>query len=240
MKKRWMLLAMGLTLSLTLLSGCSQPAGAETIAPSQTASDAQEEPEKADQKNGPAGETQAPEAESSDSREDGQDASVPTRIWGTVLSSQEGQMTVDNTSPASSSGEIIFHIDPEHTLVLDAVSGLPVSSEDVELGSFEAYLGPAMTMSLPPQTTPEMVIVNIPADFRAPQYVIADGAPQQDNDGWMLKGADGAEYRITEKTQFSPYLTRNIVTMEDLKEGSACLIWQDADGAAERIVIFAR
>ena len=148
--------------------------------------------------------------------------------------------TSRKTSPASSSGEIVFHIDPEHTLVLDAVSGLPVSSEDVELGSFEAYLGPVMTMSLPPQTTPEMVIVNIPADFRAPQYVIADGAPQQDNDGWMLKGADGAEYRITEKTQFSPYLTRNIVTMEDLKEGSACLIWQDADGAAERIVIFAR
>ncbi len=235
MKKRWMLLAMGLTLSLTMLAGCSQPAEAETIAPAETAADTQEETVKADEENGPASET-----ESSESAEGAKDVSVLTRIWGTVLSSEEGQMTVDNTSPASSSGEIIFHIDPEHTLVLDAVSGLPVSSEDVELGSFEAYLGPAMTMSLPPQTTPEMVIVNIPADFRVPQYVIADSAPEQDGDGWILKGADGAEYRISEHTQFSPYLTRNIVTMEDIQKGSACLIWQDADGAAERIVIFAR
>lgn len=237
MKKRWMLLAMGLTLSLTLLAGCSQPAEAETIAPAQTAAGTQEETVKAA---GPAGGLEAAEPETPDSAEGAQDVSALTRIWGTVLSSEEGEMTVDNTSPASSSGEIVFHIDPEHTRVLDAVSGLPVSSEDVELGSFEAYLGPIMTMSLPPQTTPEMVIVNIPADFRAPRFVIADGAPEKDGDGWMLKGADGAEFPISEQTQFSPYLTRNIVTMQDIGKGSACLIWQDADGAAERIVIFAR
>lgn len=44
--------------------------------------------------------------------------------------------------------------------------GLPVDVKDVQAGdSFEAYLGDAMTMSLPPQNTPDIVFVNVPEDI---------------------------------------------------------------------------
>ena len=44
------------------------------------------------------------------------------------------------------------------TFILDT-DGMPVDLEDVKEGKFEAYLGPAMTMSLPPQAFPYVVIV---------------------------------------------------------------------------------
>ena len=42
-----------------------------------------------------------------------------------------------------------------------------------------AWVGPAMTMSLPPQVTAQMIVANIPADYGVPQYYeIASVTPQ--------------------------------------------------------------
>lgn len=51
---------------------------------------------------------------------------------------------------------------------------------------------------------------------------------------------DGSEYTITAETRLLPYLTKNIVSEEDLTEGTDILVWTSADDAAktEKIVIF--
>jgi len=250
MRKTWTLLAAGMAASLMMLSGCAGAAGAETPAASETVSEAETEtgePEGAETENSDTEDTDGKNGETADGEaseisEEGEQAGsfVPLKIWGTIEEVTESGMTVDNQSPESASGEMVFNLDPENTLVLDAVNGFPVPYEDVEKGSFEAYLGPAMSMSLPPQTTPYMVIVNIPEDFSAPQYVIASGALEETEDGRILRGIGGEEYKISEDAEIIPYLTRNIVTMEDIAEGSGCLVWLDEEDAVEKIVLFAR
>ena len=108
----------------------------------------------------------------------------------------------------------------------------------MELGSFEAYLSPVMTMSLPPQTTPEMVIVNIPEDFDAPQYVAAAGPVEETEDGLVLTAGDDTRYVLEEEMEILPYLTKNIVTVEDIEKDSRCLIWLNEENKVEKLVLF--
>jgi len=96
-----------------------------------------------------------------------------------------------------------------------------------------------MTMSLPPQTTPSVVVVNIPQDGAAPQYVVAADVVMETADGLILAGNDGTQYLIAEDVAVEPFMTRNIVTMDDIHEGRRCLVWVDAEGIVERIAVMA-
>ncbi|MCD8196792.1 MAG: hypothetical protein LUE24_06470 [Lachnospiraceae bacterium] len=167
------------------------------------------------------------------------DLAEPIRIWGVVTDAYEGVIVVDNQSEVSSSGEMELIIGDE-TYVLDASTGLPVLLDEVETGSFEAYLGAEMTMSLPPQTTPYMVIVNIPEDSRTPQYAIAAEVTEEDDGSLTLTATDGRVYGISDSAQITPYLTKNIVTMDDIRVGISCLIWADDENTAETVMIFAQ
>lgn len=58
-------------------------------------------------------------------------------------------------------------------MILDAVSGDPVDADAIKTGeTVYAWLGArnVTTMSLPPQTTPDLLLVNVPADYKVPQY----------------------------------------------------------------------
>lgn len=223
MKHKSIALLMGLFL-LFAVSGCAQRAEETPAAPDvQTESAEQEEPAE-----------NAPEQDASDESP----ASDMVKIWGTVTSVDDSGITVDNQSENSSAGEMILVIDPSEKTVIDAVTGFPVSQDEIQTGSFEAYLGPAMTMSLPPQTNPYMVIVNIPEDQRAPQYIVAAEDPVMDNGVMTIRATDQNSYQVPEDAEILPFLTKNIVRPEDIKEGSKCLIWQDGDGLAEKVVLF--
>lgn len=254
MKKRYFVLAAGMALSLGLVTGCAAKT-AETEVPAveesqeetveEESTDTGESAEEGESAEAVSGEETSGGSESSDMTGKASDeadtvASETIHIRGTIEAVEDGTMTVDNQSEVSSPGEMIFTIDPEQTLILDAVTGYPVALEDVDLGTFEAYLGPAMTMSLPPQTTPELVLVNIPQDFHAPQYVTARGPVEETELGQTLMTVDGTAFVLTEETEILPYLTRNIVTAADIEEGSRCLFWQNGDGAVEKLILFAR
>ena len=142
----------------------------------------------------------------------------------------------------SSTGEIILTIDPSNTEIIDAQTGLPVELSEVQNGSFEAYLGDAMTMSLPPQCTPDMVIVNIAEDEAAPQYAEAAKDPVDSTDlenAIVLEATDGRTYLIDKDAQVTPYLTKNIVKLQDLTAGTSCLLWEDENGIVTKVMIFA-
>ena len=129
-------------------------------------------------------------------------------------------------------------IDPDHTYLLDASTGLPVDVKDVQAGdSFEAYLGDAMTMSLPPQNTPDIVFVNVPEDIAMPSYAVAAEDPTETNGIWTLKATDGTVYEVTEDAQVVPYLTKNIVKMQDVQKGTACAIWYDDQNQVQKVMI---
>ena len=137
--------------------------------------------------------------------------------------------------------EVILNVSQESTYVLDAVSGLPTELSDIKDGdTIYAYIGPAMTMSLPPMTNATMIFANVPADFKVPDYVtvksvVTDAASSQS----VLTAMDGTEYTLADDCGIVPYLTRNIVTLDDLTQGRKAVVWSDGENTATRIMVFA-
>ncbi|HJB07001.1 MAG TPA: hypothetical protein H9716_03975 [Candidatus Enterocloster faecavium] len=173
----------------------------------------------------------------------------PVILQGPVTHTEDGRLSIDsqpesapseNSSTGTYTGEVILNISDD-TLILDAVNGYPVQPDDLEDGStIYAYVGPAMTMSLPPITNAELILCQIPADFKVPDYVeiksvVADAA----SGSAVLTTTDGVEFEISQDCQILPYLTRNIVTLSDLSGGKKCLIWSDDQNVASKIVLFA-
>lgn len=231
MKLKKLIPLLGLTLALTAMTACTK---------SDTATDNTKEEQTTDQEQT---EADAPTEEASGETPEGDEGDgmaqdIPARIYGTITEISENEITVDNQSDISSSGEMILTIDPQNTILADAESGNPLNLSDVKQGSFVAYLGPAMTMSLPPQCTPYVVIADIPEDGEAPYYaVIAEDPVVGDNSCRTVKATDGETYVIPDNAHVKPFRTRNILSVEDIHAGTRCLLWLDEQDEAFRVVV---
>lgn len=162
-------------------------------------------------------------------------------IWGTItnISAEESQITINNQSGVSYAGEIVLNIDSEGTRVLGAENGFPVQLSDLTVGeTIYAYIGQAMTMSLPPMTNAKMIICKIPADFKAPEYVTVSSMTEKDGN-WELVGTNGTTYAVPAACEILPYKTRNIVVLQDVAKDSKLLVWSDAENQATKLVLFA-
>lgn len=163
-------------------------------------------------------------------------------VYGPVTKTEDGNLSIDNQSGTGYSGEINLNISPEATYILDAVTGLPAKAEDIKDGeTIYAYVGPAMTMSIPPMTNAEVIFTNIQADTKAPVYVeiksmVTDGSTSKP----ILTATDGTEYALTPDCSIFPYLTKNIVTLDDLTQGRKCVIWSDDSNNTSKIMLFAQ
>ncbi len=161
------------------------------------------------------------------------------QIWGPVLSVDNGSIRIDNQSGTSFEGEIVLHTSDEETLMLDAVNGFPISLADIQVGQvIYAYIGPAMTMSLPPQTFAQMIIGNIPADYKVPEFITVKSMTWNPDESWTLVSTAGTTYQIPGITPITPYLTRQFVTLADVTEGRELLIWSDAENNGQKLVLF--
>ena len=93
-------------------------------------------------------------------------------LFGPATQMEDGRLSIDSQADQGYQGEVILNVSQESTYVLDAVSGLPIELSDIKDGdTIYAYIGPAMTMSLPPMTNATMIFANVPADFKVPDYV---------------------------------------------------------------------
>lgn len=159
------------------------------------------------------------------------------RIYGEIEEVSEEDIIVDNQSDVSSQGEMILTIDPENTVLVDGESGLPLELSGVEKGSFVAYLGPAMTLSLPPQCTPEVVFTNVSEKEAAPYYAVIARKPVAKDGSLKVVAEDGQSYVIPDTAEIKPFRTRNVVRAEDIQKGSRCLIWLNEQGEVVRVAL---
>ena len=167
-----------------------------------------------------------------------------TIVWGTAARQADGSLLAQKPSETQPTDGYIFWL--KDTMVLDAVSGEPVDVKAIKDGSIVyAWLGAqtAMTMSLPPQTTPELLLVNIPADFKVPQYdvivranYIMKGIPGYS--GMAITLSDGTACQVWQDATVTPYLTRNRVTYQDLLPGTRVLVWADDMGLVSKAMVF--
>ena len=166
-----------------------------------------------------------------------------TVISGTVAHQKDGGLLMSTSTGEPTEDYILW---TEGVMILDAVSGEPVDAKSIKDGStVYAWLGAqtAVTMSLPPQVTPELLLVNIPADFKVPQYdiivranYIMKGIPGYS--GMAITLSDGTACQVWQDATVKPYLTRNRVTYQDLLPGTRVLMWADDSGKGSRVLVF--
>lgn len=160
----------------------------------------------------------------------------PVLMEGTVVSVEDGRMTM-NRRIGDSQEEIIIHL-ADNTKILNAVDGLPVPAENLDAGeAVRVYTSPAMTMSIPAQTTGYVVLADIPADAAFPSYGEIEGLTKNSNGTYTLTTTDEKNYTVTSSTVLLPYLTRNIVVVDDLTAGKNVLVWEN-NGTAAKIVLY--
>lgn len=171
---------------------------------------------------------------------------APVRVWGKVTKLESGSLELKNDDENDPNRDIILHLS-EETLYLDAVTGLPLSVDELKDGeTLYAWIGPAMTMSLPPQSTAVVILGNIPQDFKLPNYYEITGVdqtavvaiyPPVEQTEVNLPVAGGKTLKIPVSAEVKPYLTKNLVTLSDLTPGSRILAWSGNDGQIERVVL---
>lgn len=171
---------------------------------------------------------------------------APVRVWGKVTKLESGSLLLKNDSKDDIYNEVVVHL-PEGVPCVDAVTGLPMDMSKVKDGdTLYAWVGNAMTMSLPPQTSALIVVGNIPADYRVPEFYQITGTdktvtaaiyPAPERTEVNLPVAGGETLTVPVSAQLTPWLTRQIVTVDDLVPGSQILVWKDRDGKVEKVLL---
>lgn len=171
---------------------------------------------------------------------------APVRVWGAVSTLEDGGLLVQNSSEQAPYQEIILH--GESILMLDAVTGMPLDRELKDGELIYAWVGPATTLSMPPHTTAHIIVANIPADAAVPQfYQVAQVKPQTMVAIYPpppltyveFTTTDGTEVKITDEAALTPYLTKNMVTLESIRPGTELMLWRDSQGTVTKAMLFA-
>lgn len=168
-----------------------------------------------------------------------------TRVWGTAVEVGEDQVRLNNSNEEDPLSDIILNVN-EETLVLDAVTGEELSFDQVEKDDvIYAYVGAAMTMSLPPQAYAQMILCNIPADF---------GVPSMEQIQSITACGEGYDVRVDEETVLHMEKDVELLAsesveepaLESLKPGDMLLTWRQAEeasceaqGAVSKAMVFA-
>ena len=132
--------------------------------------------------------------------------------------------------------------------IIDAQTGFPADLTKLKEGD-PAYVWTAqmMTMSLPPQTPLQAMVVNLVQDAAAPQYVIVKKAEHHEDGSLTITDQDGNQWNATGSgTTVLPYLTRQMIYLSGIEEGAHCMIYPGAAMAsseppvytADKIVVF--
>ncbi len=172
---------------------------------------------------------------------------APVLVWGKVTKQQDGSLLITSTEQDAVNLEVVVRL-PEGTPCVDAATGLPLDMAKVKDGDIlYTWVGPAMTLSLPPQATALVVVGNVKSGSAAPQYYEITGAGGFDiltadlrlpRPQMRFPVAGGEKLIVPDSAQFTPWLTRQIVTMDDLVPGSQILVWKDKDGKVEKVLLF--
>lgn len=139
--------------------------------------------------------------------------------------------------------EVVLHVGGE-AYAVDAATGLPLDLEKVKEGDvLYAWIGPAATMSLPPQVFAKVVVGNVPADAAAPEYYELASGGWIDPEGggeivFSVQGEVPLDLAIPLDAAASPWLTRQIIRLEGINAGSQILVWRDQAGVVEKVLVF--
>jgi hypothetical protein len=88
-----------------------------------------------------------------------------------------------------------------------------------------AYYGPAATLSIPPHSNAVLILCDIPQDYLPPRYGRVIAVTKTENQAKVTIDGGALIVTIDRGTPISPYLTKNIVTIDNIDVGSDLLLW---------------
>ncbi|MDR1687341.1 MAG: hypothetical protein LBS21_01860 [Clostridiales bacterium] len=167
-----------------------------------------------------------------------------TQMTGTIVSETENTIEVKPSN--SDGGSVILNVDTS-TYVVDCVTGIATPLKDRTNDKVSVYYGPVMTFSFPPKSNAVTIIVNVPDDAIPPRYAVAEAIDKADDEVRVTVDGGSLIVKIKRDNPISPYLTRNIVTIDNIEVGSKLLMWYGfvaesfpAQATSEKTVILGR
>ena len=162
----------------------------------------------------------------------------PVAYWGTVTWIDEDSFLLDRGERDDLSDAVVVHAGDAPCL--DAVTGNTLNLDTLEDGdTVYVWVGPAMMLSMPPQSAASLILGNIPADYAVPQYYEITGSVITEASAVLSVAGSNDTVTVPASAQVAPYLTRNLVALADLIPGTRILVWSDAKGTPERVLVFA-
>ena len=139
----------------------------------------------------------------------------PAAYWGTVTWMDEDTFLLDSGKEDGLGDAVVVHV------------------------AVYAWVGPAMALSLPPQSTASLIVGNIPADYAVPQYYEITSSTVTEESAVLHVAGSNDTITVPASAKLTPYLTKNIVTLADLRPGARILVWSDSKGTPEKVLVFA-
>ena len=174
------------------------------------------------------------------------DPAAPVRVWGTVTRQEDGGLLVENSNESDPYHQVLLR--GESILCLDAVTGEPMDIDTIKNGDMiYAWIGPAVTASLPPQATAFLILANIPADYAVPMYyeivsVTAQSAAGEEGKSsvaWTeVLTSEGKSLKITDEAKLTAHESEETPGLEDLIPGTRMLVWTGMDGKVTKVLVF--
>ena len=122
-------------------------------------------------------------------------------------------------------GEYVMNLSDD-TVWID--SGRKTASAKSTLAEGEAvyvFHSTVSTRSMPPQFRAFAVVRNVPQDAGSAHYMKIDSLEEIDGVVTVTANNGTRSFAVNDETTYSPYLTKNIVTLRNLQAGSRIMVW---------------
>ena len=132
----------------------------------------------------------------------------------------------DGMSGASDDAEVLINIE-EKTPTIDVTAGASTKKTNIKEGAeIYAWVSPAYTASLPPQTAAKTIFVNVTDKSDIPAYVEIEAVESADN-GLTVTDTDGMKWMVAGDAVFTMHASKDAVDAASLKKGVKALFWAD-------------
>lgn len=130
-------------------------------------------------------------------------------------------------------GEYVMNVSKD-TVWIDSGKKAVSDGETLKAGEgIYVFHSMASTRSMPPQSAAYAVVRNVPQDAACAAYMTVDQVLEENGSVKILADKGAAEIVVTDKTTYSPYLTKDAVSLKDIQSGSRIMVWT-ADKAEEK------
>ena len=116
-------------------------------------------------------------------------------------------------------------------------SGFRAELSDIKAGDvIYADIRTTVAESLPPQTTAEIIISQMPEGVSAPDYILTDAFERQEDESWCLVSSSGTVYQVPKDCAVISYGMNELSSFRIISESNKLLVWLDEANTVQRIV----